>query len=137
MINKQRFTTIFLLIVLAVILIFMWDRYIKELVLDDYKTVEIELNGASQLIELMAEKSNEGIYGLSLKISGNAEENIELLMGIEKDQFIKQVSLRKGEVTFEYDSDWYVDRCYLFLSEKINQKGSLIIEYKFLYINNP
>jgi hypothetical protein len=136
MIKKQGVTTIILILVLVGILSFMWNRYLKDLVLDDYETITLELDASNQLIEFSAPK-NQSVYGLSLRITGEAEENIELLMGIEKDQFIKQVSLRKGDVRFEYDSDWYSERCYLLINEKSGQKGNLKIEYKFLLINNP
>jgi hypothetical protein len=135
MFNKQRFTTIALIIILVGILIFMWDRYFKELIFDDYQMVSVQLDGKSQLIELETTGVNKGVYGISLKISGHTTETIDLLMGIEKDQFIKQVRLQKGNVIFEYNGDWYLDRCYLFVQEKKGQKGKLEVEYKFLYLN--
>jgi hypothetical protein len=114
----------------------MWNRYLKELVIDDgYRTIDIELNDSSQLIELTPDKKNDGVYAVSLKIAGESSKNIQLLLGIEKDQFIKQVSLKKGKVLFEYDSDWYTNQCYVFISEKAGQKGKLTLEYKFIYIN--
>jgi hypothetical protein len=138
MITKHRVTTIVLILFLIGILSFMWNRYLKELVIDDgYRTIDIELNDSSQLIELTPDKKNDGVYAVSLKIAGESSKNIQLLLGIEKDQFIKQVSLKKGNVLFEYDSDWYVDQCYVFISEKAGQSGKLTLEYKFMYINKP
>ena len=138
MIKKQGITTIILIFLLVGILSFMWNRYLKELVIDDgYRTIDIELNDSSQLIELTPDKNNDGVYAISLKIAGESSKNIQLLLGIEKDQFIKQVSLKKGNVLFEYDSDWYVDQCYVFISEKAGQSGKLTLEYKFMYINKP
>jgi hypothetical protein len=138
MITKHRVTTIVLILFLVGILSFMWNRYLKELVIDDgYRTIDIELNDSSQLIELTPDKKNDGVYAVSLKIAGESSKNIQLLLGIEKDQFIKQVSLKKGNVLFEYDSDWYVDQCYVFISEKAGQSGKLTLEYKFMYINKP
>jgi hypothetical protein len=138
MITKHRVTTIVLILFLIGILSFMWNRYLKELVIDDgYRTIDIELNDSSQLIELTPDKKNDGVYAISLKIAGESSKNIQLLLGIEKDQFIKQVSLKKGNVLFEYDSDWYVDQCYVFISEKAGQSGKLTLEYKFMYINKP
>ena len=136
MLTKQRVTTIVLILFLVGILSFMWNRYLKELVIDDgYRTIDIELNDSSQLIELTPDKKNDGVYAVSLKIAGESSKNIQLLLGIEKDQFIKQVSLKKGKVLFEYDSDWYTNQCYVFISEKAGQKGKLTLEYKFIYIN--
>jgi hypothetical protein len=138
MITKHRVTTIVLILFLIGILSFMWNRYLKELVIDDgYRTIDIELNDSSQLIELTPYKKNDGVYAISLKIAGESSKNIQLLLGIEKDQFINQVSLKKGNVLFEYDSDWYVDQCYVFISEKAGQSGKLTLEYKFMYINKP
>jgi hypothetical protein len=138
MITKHRVTTIVLILFLIGILSFMWNRYLKELVIDDgYRTIDIELNDSSQLIELTPDKKNDGVYAVSLKIAGESSKNIQLLLGIEKDQFIKQVSLKKGNILFEYDSDWYVDQCYVFISEKAGQSGKLTLEYKFMYINKP
>lgn len=138
MINKHRVTTIVLILFLIGILSFMWNRYLKELVIDDgYRTMDIELNDSSQLIELTPDKKNDGVYAISLKIVGESSKNIQLLLGIEKDQFIKQVSLKKGNVLFEYGSDWYVDQCYVLFSEKAGQSGKLTLEYKFMYINKP
>jgi hypothetical protein len=138
MITKHRVTTIVLILFLVGILSFMWNRYLKELVIDDgYRTIDIELSDSSQLIELTPDKKNDGVYAVSLKIAGESSKNIQLLLGIEKDQFIKQVSLKKGNVLFEYDSDWYVDQCYVFISEKAGQSGKLTLEYKFMYINKP
>lgn len=138
MFKKQGVTTIILILLLIGILSFMWNRYLKELVIDDgYRTIDIELNDSSQLIELTPDKKNDGVYAISLKIAGESSKNIQLLLGIEKDQFIKQVSLKKGNVLFEYDSDWYVDQCYVFISEKAGQSGKLTLEYKFMHINKP
>ena len=138
MIKKQGITTIILIFLLVGILSFMWNRYLKELVIDDgYRTIDIELNDSNQLIELTPDKNNDGVYAISLKIAGESSKNIQLLLGIEKDQFIKQVSLKYGNVLFEYDSDWYVDQCYVFISEKAGQSGKLTLEYKFMYINKP
>ena len=138
MFKKQGVTTVILILFLIGILSFMWNRYLKELVIDDgYRTIDIELNDSSQLIELTPDKKNDGVYAVSLKIAGESSENIQLLLGIEKDQFIKQVSLKNGNVLFEYDSDWYVNQCYVFISEKAGQSGKLTLEYKFMYINKP
>lgn len=138
MLKKQGVTTVILILLLIGILSFMWNRFLKELVIDDgYRTIDIELNDSSQLIELTPDKKNDGVYAISLKIAGESSKNIQLLLGIEKDQFIKQVSLKNGNVLFEYDSDWYVDQCYVFISEKAGQSGKLTLEYKFMYINKP
>lgn len=133
MLNKQRFTTVFIILTIIALGYFMYERYLKEIILNNTtRTIQIEKIIHTKLIKLKKQADQANIYSLELEITGKSDRTILFFFGPNKDQMQQQILLKKGKVDYHYSGDWYSNECYIYFPSENGSNTTMKLDYRFI-----
>tara|TARA_R110002072_G_scaffold234192_1_gene391762 strand:- start:18680 stop:19087 length:408 start_codon:yes stop_codon:yes gene_type:complete len=130
--KRLPITTFIISILIVVLSYFMYQNYIAPIYLNN-KQQEIDVNLANnQIITLQKTPKQKQIYSIELEISGNSASNLSIVVADSIGVLKKEIKLKKGEIDYLFQDEWYSSACNLSFSSKQKMDGNLKINYRFL-----
>jgi len=85
--------------------------------------------------EVVTVKSNQSsghVYGINIRGTGNIDGEASISLILNGEPY--KTEILKGEVSFEWDGDWYSDTAEIVYKPKLINSGELVIEYNFFIL---
>ncbi len=132
MIVQNRSKTLIFILLILISFYFLWIMGLKE-ILHNYWTRSIQISDLTKTKELHLKKfdAQSYVYGMELEITGSSNGNITLLFGPEKGTYQQVVILKKGNINYDFLSDWYDEDCFIYLDPGSGARADLKIDYRF------
>jgi hypothetical protein len=133
MLNRKTRINILLLLTAGILLYFMWDRYLSEVVPgSNTQTKTINNLEKVQAIHLKKIPEQTGIYGLEILITGTSDKTLMMLFGPKQNEYTQQITLKMGKIDFNYSAKWAAEDCYIYFPSEPGSNVDLKIDYRFL-----
>lgn len=111
----------------------LWNFSLKEIYYNlKFRSEKVTNLEKSKVYHLKKLDLQQSIYGFEMEINGHSNQNIQLVFGPKNDRQLQSVSIKKGNIDFEYAQDWYAEECYLIFPSNSGAKVDLEIKYRFL-----
>lgn len=129
---QTRSKTLIFILLAIISFYFLWVMGLKE-ILHNYWTRSVQISDLSKTREIHLKKfdAQSAVYGMELELSGYTDQDIVLLFGPQKGKYQQEVLLRKGNVHYDFSSDWYDDECFIYLSTEKEARPQLKLDYRF------
>ncbi len=134
---KRNYTKTTILLVIAILFLgfYLYKEYVSPLYINnEQQTTIIDLSKDSTLT-LNKNPEQESIFALEIEILGESASNLTITTENTDGQQIKEIKLKRGEIDFIYQNEWYTEDCLLIFSSKEKMNGELKINYRFLGLN--
>ncbi len=128
-------TTIILSIAIIILGIYMYKQYVSPLYINnEQQSIQIDLAKESS-VTLKKNKNQDEIFAIEIEILGKSSSNLNILSKDSVGKIFKEIKLKKGNIDFIYQNEWYSNTCILEFSSEQVMKGKLKINYRFLELH--
>ena len=110
----------------------MYQNYIAPIYLNNKAQEESIDLSQNQIVTLSKSSEQKRVYSIELEFSGNSASNLSIVLTDSIGIPMKEIKLKKGEIDYMFQDEWYSSECTLTFSSKEKMKGELEVEYRFL-----
>ncbi|MBL1281605.1 MAG: hypothetical protein COA33_015115 [Fluviicola sp.] len=130
--KRLPITTFIISILIVVLSYFMYQNYIAPIYLNNKAQEESIDLSQNQIVTLSKSSEQKRVYSIELEFSGNSASNLSIVLTDSIGIPMKEIKLKKGEIDYMFQDEWYSSECTLTFSSKEKMKGELEVEYRFL-----